>query len=129
MRKKLALIFFFQISFGLNLFSQKPVPYKTGEYCSYTLSYGIIKAAYAEYQIKNIVTLNDKKAYHIIAKGRTATFFDWFFKVRDRYETYIDIETLEPLFFIRDVNEGGHIIKEQYIFIHKSKEVKSKKIN
>ena len=57
MRKKLVLIFFFQISFGLNLFSQKPVPYKTGEYCSYTLSYGIIKAAYAEYQIKDVVLI------------------------------------------------------------------------
>ena len=124
MKKTTIIFFFFQICFVLNLVAQKKVPYKAGEYCSYTLSYGIIKAAYAEYEIQDITTLNNKTAYHIIAKGRTASFFDLFFKVRDRYETYINTETLEPLFFIRDVNEGGYIIKEQYIFNHKYKIIK-----
>jgi hypothetical protein len=36
--------------------------------------------------------------------------------VRDRYESYIDTATLQPLRFIRDVNEGGYKINQRYDF-------------
>jgi hypothetical protein len=29
------------------------------------------------------------------------------FKVRDKYQTYIDTGTLKPYKFIRDIHEGG----------------------
>src|SRR3954468_22731016 len=48
---------------------------------------------------------NGRQSYHCIGIGKTYSFFDNFFKVRDRYETYIDTATMLPLKFIRDVNE------------------------
>ena len=36
------------------------------------------------------------------------SFFDNFFKVRDRYESYIDTANLIPYKFIRNVDEGGY---------------------
>jgi hypothetical protein len=33
--------------------------------------------------------LNNKPVYHIIGEGKTFSFYDNFFKVRDRYETYM----------------------------------------
>ena len=51
---------------------------------------------------------NGKPVYHCIGEGKTFPFFDNFFKVRDRYETYVDTSTMLPIKFIRNVNEGGY---------------------
>ncbi len=61
---------------------------------------------------------NGRPAYHCIGIGKSYSFFDNFFKVRDRYETYIDTATLLPLKFIRDVNEGGHKNYNNVTFNH-----------
>ena len=46
--------------------------------------------------------------YHITANGRTYNSYNWFFKVRDRYESYVDKRTLQPIVSIREVHEGGY---------------------
>jgi hypothetical protein len=54
-----------------------------------------------------LATLNGKPTYHIVGDGKTYKSYDWFFKVRDRYETYMSTETLLPQRFIRKVQEGS----------------------
>ncbi|MEL7163171.1 MAG: DUF3108 domain-containing protein, partial [Bacteroidota bacterium] len=34
--------------------------------------------------------------------------YEWFYKVRDNYESYLDKETLLPRIHIKDINEGGY---------------------
>lgn len=51
--------------------------------------------------------VNGQPVYHIVGDGRTHSSYDWIYKVRDRYETYVDTASLLPLKFIRNVNEGG----------------------
>ncbi len=51
---------------------------------------------------------NGKPVYHCIGDGKSYSFFDGFFKVRDRYESYIDTASLLPYKFIRNVDEGGY---------------------
>ena len=51
---------------------------------------------------------NGKPVYHCIGDGKSYSFFDNFFKVRDRYESYIDTANLLPYKFIRNVDEGGY---------------------
>ncbi|WP_341834465.1 DUF3108 domain-containing protein [Chitinophaga pollutisoli] len=55
-----------------------------------------------------LVKYNGKDAYHVVGDGKTYRSYDWFFKVRDRYESYIDTATLLPIRFIRNINEGGY---------------------
>ncbi len=62
--------------------------------------------------------LNNKPVYHIISEGKTYRTYDWFFKVRDKYETYIDTATMLPLKFVRNVNEGGFKIYNNVQFNH-----------
>lgn len=62
--------------------------------------------------------LNNKPVYHIIGTGVTNSKYDWIFKVRDRYETYIDTTTLRPYKFIRNVDEGGYKKYENITFNH-----------
>ncbi|UYQ93279.1 DUF3108 domain-containing protein [Chitinophaga horti] len=54
--------------------------------------------------------------YHVVGDGKTFRTYDWIFKVRDRYESYIDTATMRPLRFIRNVNEGGYKISQNVVF-------------
>src|SRR5262245_26859532 len=58
-----------------------------------------------------------KKVYHVVGLGSTYKSYDWFYKVRDSYESFIERETLRPLKFIRNVNEGGYTIYNNVTFI------------
>lgn len=60
--------------------------------------------------------MNGKKVYHITGDGSTLKSYEWFYKVRDRYETYIDAETMLPAKFVRNVNEGGYKIYNNVTF-------------
>lgn len=50
---------------------------------------------------------NGKPVYHFVGTGSTYSFFDNFFKVRDRYESYVDTANLLPYKFVRNIYEGG----------------------
>lgn len=51
---------------------------------------------------------NNRPVYHVVGDGKTKSSYDWIYQVRDKYETYFDTATLQPLKFIRNVNEGGY---------------------
>ena len=59
---------------------------------------------------------NGKPVYHMVGEGKTYPFFDNFFRVRDRYESYIDTATLTPYKFVRNVNEGNYKKYENVTF-------------
>lgn len=98
--------------------------FKRGEILSYRIHYGFMDAATATLQVTDEnKSLGGRSTYHIIGIGLSKGSFDWFFKVRDRYETYIDEEAMVPWMFIRRVNEGGYIINQNYVFNHYKKKV------
>ncbi len=70
---------------------------------------------------------NNKPCYHMVGYGSTYKSYDMFYKVRDTYESYIDMQTLKPLRFIRNVNEGGYTINQNVVFRHSEKEAVSTK--
>ena len=108
------------ITLSCSLFAQTDnLPFIVGEYSSFKISFGPINAGFATLKVQEIVEKNTIPCYHIIGKGRTASFFDWFFKVRDVYETFIDTSKLVPINFIRNIHEGGYSKKQHYMFNHK----------
>jgi hypothetical protein len=64
----------------------------------------------------NLEKLNNKPVYHITGEGKTYNFYDNFFKVRDKYETFMDTATLQPMKFIRNIYEGGYKKYENVTF-------------
>jgi hypothetical protein len=73
----------------------------------YTLAGVYIAAGEATFNCA-LEDLNGKSVYHITGEGKTYSFYDNFFKVRDKYESFIDTSDLQPLKFIRNVNEGSY---------------------
>jgi len=100
------------------------VAFKAGEILTYRMHYGIIDAGEAVLEVKpELKAFGDRKVYHIVGKGYTTGTTDWFFKVRDRYETYLDKDALLPWYFVRRVDEGGFKFSQDYVFDHFSNKV------
>lgn len=100
--------------------------FERGEKLEYRIHYGWLDAGIAVLEIKNETkVLNKKKTLHMIGTGRTVGSFNWFYKVRDRYETFMDEEKMVPLKFIRRVNEGGFIINQDQLYDHDKNTVNS----
>jgi hypothetical protein len=98
--------------------------FKRGELLSYRLHYGIIDAGIATLTVTDEEKeIAGRKTFHVVGLGSSKGTFDFFFKVRDRYESYIDEKSLVPWIFIRRVSEGGYIINQDYIFNHYSQKV------
>lgn len=90
--------------------------FKPGEKLEYRVRYGLIEAGKAELKVTEIVNKSGRPSYHVVGTGRSVGMTEWFFKTRDRYESFIDTEALVPWEFIRDVDEGGHKINRHLIF-------------
>lgn len=98
--------------------------FKRGELLSFRLHYGIMDAGTATLAITDEAKeLGGRKTFHVVGLGESKGTFDWFFKVRDRYETYIDEKALVPWLFVRRVQEGGYKLSQDYIFNHFNQKV------
>lgn len=91
----------------------------------YNLSAAWVPAGEAVFTTK-LANMQGRPAYHIVGTGRTYSSYDWIFKVRDTYETYIDTANLYPLRFIRNVNEGGYKFTNDVVFYQDIKKAVSK---
>lgn len=133
MKKPFVLLTFLSLVFtSTNTIGQKDDPaqqandreventaFKVGEYLKYRIHYGFINAGIAELKVEKKMKKQNRPVYHMVGTGRTVGMAEWFFKTRDRYETYVDADSIVPLEFIRDVNEGGFKINRHVIFDHK----------
>ncbi len=111
-------------------FAQEGLPvikneaFKRGEKLNYRIHYGFIEAVKASIEITNEnKKFGDRNTMHVVGTGCSKGTFDFFFKVRDRYESYIDEQSLIPWQFVRRVDEGGYRKKEDYVFNHYTKKV------
>lgn len=105
--KKGLLILLTILAFNFT-FSQQESAFQDGEWFKFKMSYsGFLKAGNATLSVKE-TTLEGKPVFHVVGKGWTTGAIKWFFKVKDRYESYFDANKIVPYKFIRDIDEGGH---------------------
>ena len=82
--------------------------FKEGEKLTFDLDYGFVTAGVATMEIPKIKKISGREAYHVTFEVNSVPSFDMFYKVRDRYETYIDVEGLFPWRFEQHIREGGY---------------------
>ncbi|PTM10689.1 MAG: DUF3108 domain-containing protein, partial [Bacteroidetes bacterium] len=106
MKKTLLIVLTFILA--NSSFAQTESAFEKGEWFKFKMSYsGWMKAGEATLKVNEDV-IDGKPVYHVVGKGKTTGAIGWFFKVKDRYESYFDKEKLIPYRFIRDIDEGGH---------------------
>ncbi len=123
MQRILVLVFFILSC----LTSQAQVPLRkitntafgVNEILEYRIHYGFVDAGEATLEVTpDMKQMGNRSCFHIVGKGKTTGAFDWFFKVRDQYESYVDADAMLPWLFVRRVNEGGYKINQNVSFNH-----------
>ena len=93
---------------------------------SYNMSGLLTDLAQVTMETSEVKTSNST-LLHLKGKARTYTKWDGFFKINDLYESYVNINSLKPYLYKRDINEGGYYKFMQYNYNHKTNTVKSLK--
>jgi hypothetical protein len=118
----------FNLALGQDLTKNAETAFQAGEQLNYRLKYGIFTAAEAHLRVEDAeARFEGHPAYHIIADGQTAGTFDVFYKVRNRYETWIDKSTLLPYEYNENRHEGGYKHTDKVTFDRKEDKIIAKK--
>jgi len=120
MLKKYFLLFFVSIpvlTYAGNPDSTKSDPefrtlvnnaFQVGEKLTFDVKYGFVTAGIATMQVPEMRRISGREAYHVTFEVNSVPSFDWIYKVRDRYETYLDAKGLFPWRFEQHIREGGY---------------------
>lgn len=126
------LIFLLMLT-GFSGFSQQlqnvdePV-FKVGEKLEYRLRYGFITAAEASIRVEATdAQFDNRPVYHLIAEGRTAGSFNVFYKVRNRYDSYVDQKDLTPYLYTENIREANYRRTDKARFYQDQKKIVSNK--
>lgn len=120
----LLLVFSFCIPFSIYAQPRKVenTAFNRGEKLNFKVYYqslltGKVTAGEANIEVKHKkVIKNNRPTYHIVGIGESRGTFDFFFKVRDRFETFIDEDGMYPWYFIRRTREGGYKKDDEVTF-------------
>lgn len=82
--------------------------FQVGEHLVFDVAYGIINAGKATMSIPDTQTVSGRPCYHILTTAASNKFFSTFHKVRDRAETFIDIDGIFPWRFEKHIREGRY---------------------
>jgi hypothetical protein len=82
--------------------------FKVGESILYVIKYGFVPSGFATLEIPAIENVDGRPAYHIVSRAKTNKATDLIFKVRDKNESWMDVESLCSLRFHQNLKEGLH---------------------
>lgn len=118
---KRILLIFGAVLISTLAFPQQNSAFQDGEWFKFRMSYSnFFKAGNATLEVKE-KTLDGRSVYHVVGRGYTTGPVKLFFKVKDRYESYIDKRTGLPYKFIRNIDEGGHTKDIEIKFDHNNR--------
>jgi len=82
--------------------------FRAGEKLTFDVKYGFVTAGVAVMSVPRTKKISGRDAYNVMFEVNSVPSFDWVFKVRDKYETYLDVEGLFPWRFEQHVREGKY---------------------
>src|SRR4051812_37824192 len=82
-----------------------PVPYRVGEELTYKAKFGALPAGTARMRVEGVETIRGRQAYHVVF---TLDGGIPFFRVHDRYDSWIDVQTLSSLRHTQQISEGRY---------------------
>lgn len=107
--------------------------FEPGEKLEYRFYYdailtGKVTAGTGVMEVKNTNRkFNGREVYHIDTEGQSKGMFNWFFKVHDQFDSYMDKESIAPHYFERRTREGGYKKDDEYHFDHLNMTVTTRK--
>lgn len=100
--------------------------FNSGEKLNYDIVYhwGFIwvDAGRVEFKVEREL-LDNIPVFHFSGTGTSLEKHDWFFKVRDYYNSWAAIDDLKPLKYSRNTSEGKYKVKNFYTFDYQQKKI------
>jgi hypothetical protein len=109
-------------------FTYRSIPnksYKVGERLRYSIKYGLVKAVNTQIEVTKDTVFRGRPAVKVEYTARTVPFYDNFYRVDDKYETYIDTAGQFPHAFTQQIREGKYSHDESMVFYHDEGKAKS----
>mgnify|MGYP003336615108 CR=1 FL=1 len=101
--------------------------YQTGEILKYRIHYGPVNAGIVSMSVHPQTTvINGKNTYNLRVEGETLKSFDWAYKVRDKFESWVDQESQAPLRYAKTVRENTYYHQDVAIYDHDNKKLRNK---
>lgn len=98
--------------------------FKMGEELKYRVHYGWINAASVKIKVDTrIHSIKGRPTYKTTAFGSTYKTFDWAFKVRDYFESFVDTQAMAPLKYYKTVEEDDYRNKDLVYFDHEKEKL------
>ena len=94
--------------------------YKSGERFTFTIHYewGAIDSDVGWASVSlDTVRFNGQKAFHCTVYGRTTRLYDFFFKVREDFQSWFTVDGIRPLKFTRNTYEGKYEARNTYAYM------------
>lgn len=90
-----------------------------GEKLKYKVYYGLINGGTAEFEVGGKpVKVNERDSYHIKVYGRSSGIVDVMFKVKDQFESFVDVDAMIPWKATKNVKEGNYKAIDVVLFDH-----------
>ena len=114
MKKILSLFILLTMTFGN---AQKLQNIQSGETLRYRIHYGLLNAGTASLTTLK-TTYKGQPHFYVKGIGKTTGAVRAFFKVEDKYESFINYNTGLPSFYVRNVKEGTYTQHFETVFNH-----------
>ena len=107
--------------------AEEDLAYEGGENLDFVIHYkwGAINSDVAKAYVKlDTTSVNGVPAFHCSVFGRTAKFYDMFFKVREDFQSWFTRDGVVPIKFFRDSREGNYYSTNRYTYMWEPEETK-----
>jgi len=100
--------------------------FKAGEKLTFRAHYGLVNAATITMSIEAATSkISNRTAYQMKVEGETLKSFDWVYKVRDKFQSWVDNESLAPLRYAKTVRENKYFDEDLAIYMHDKKKLRN----
>ena len=90
--------------------------FTVGETLTFAVQYGGMTAGYATLAIPDLLRLEGRPCFHVVASAKTIPFFESFFTVLDRIESGIDVDSAFSWHYEKHIHEGGFLSDASYVY-------------
>jgi hypothetical protein len=87
------------------------VPFGVGEHLEYEVRFGKLKVGSGSMEVADRQEVRGRPTWHTVFQVRGGTFF---YRVNDKYESWIDVQTGNSLRFRQDLQEGRRDVERNF---------------
>ena len=93
--------------------ARMPVPFAVGERLEYEVRFSNIRVGSGTMEVSGIAHVRGRETYHTVFTVRGGNLF---YRVNDRYESWIDTRTGNSLRYLQDQHEGPRDVERNFEF-------------